>query len=432
MKRAFTFILSILILMAFAACGRDEKPLVSPTTAPGGTEAPYETAAPIYTEEPYAFVPETDFDNRFSKLVNNTFIELDECYVWRFDSSPIFYWDKTMQDSGALCNKPECDHHNSDCNAFINVIGNMSFYEGRLYYMVYGKDTKDGKLYYSVMSMKPDSTDMREEQRIYRDEGADYDASNVFVHRGFVFLYYNYQIVEKMVPYNCYRVEIMELGKSERKTIYELKTQSSQKPILQFRGNEVYIARGRGDEHTSYIELTVYNIVSGKNEQTEYDVGVYDTCLSDFYITPEGELLFAFDTDYDKFPGGVFTIKDGKAVEKFRFDDGEHIFIPSFADGVACVVATIDPDVPTFMIWISDFEGNTIYKGELPMEYRNSITEAHSFVGRDMLVGSGSSLFVIAEEGLDAGNGTVYFLIRYDFSPNGITETVLGTFEEHA
>ena len=424
MKRVFALFVSILMLMSFAACGKDGKLPVSPTAAPDGSDSP------AYTEEPFAFDPETDFDNRFSNLLYNTFIELDDCYVWRFDSSPIFYWDKTMQESGVLCNRPECDHHNPDCNAFVNVIGYMSYYKGRLYCMVYGKNAKDGRLYYSVMSMKPDSTDMREEQRIYRDEDADHDASNMFVHRGFVFLYYSYQIVENLVPYNFFRVEIMELGKSERKTIYELKTQSSQKPILQFRGNEVYIARGRGGDDTSYLELTVYNMVSGKIDQTEYDVGVYDTCLSDFYITPEGELLFAFDTDYDKFPGGVFTIKDGKAVEKFRFDDGEHIFIPSFADGVACVTATVDPDVPTFMIWITDFEGNTIYKGELPMEYRNGIMEAHSFTGRVMLVGSGSSLFMIFEERLDAGNETVYFLVRYDFSPDGLAETVLGSFVE--
>jgi hypothetical protein len=429
MKRFVSLIIAALCLFSLAACtgGKPEpaEETAKPTASNTESAAPEET--PVPTEEPFVYDPETDFDNRIAKLGYISYVELPESYVFVFDGSPIMYWEKDVEDGGVLCNKPECDHHNSECSAYISVFGNINYYKGRIYWLTYGEEPVSKMFYYSIMSMKPDSTDRREEMRFYRTDEEYIYAKNLFIHRGVAFLYYKDQKVENAVPSNVYRVDAVTLGSDDKKTIYKLETTSYQEPLIQFRGNKAYIARGRGGDELSYIEMTVYNVVSGAVEETEYEVELPEAWLYDFYLTPEGEPLFAFESDYETYSARAFAIEDGRAVERIAFEDGEHFFSAGFADGLVCANFMIDRDPDRMLYWITDFEGNTVYKGYLPMEYRKSIEETHTFGGRDFLVGSGSSFIVMTKE--DVPFGEIWFLVKYDVSEDGLTETVLGTFE---
>ena len=432
MKKAVILILASLVLLSFCACtcknpGAETN---DPTSAPNDPENTQDDAC--------VFDPVTDCDNRFCKLGDHAFIELQDSYVFSFDSSPILYWEKGVGEGGVLCSKPECDHQNSDCNAYVGTMGNYSYYNGRIYMLTipysympedwattpFGQGWND---YYSIISMKPDSTDRREEYRI-EYENADYPLK-MFIHRGSVFLYFSRQVVEHAVPYNTYRVDVIELGKDERRTIYELKhSKSHQQPFFQFRGDEVYIARLRSEKRLAHIELTVYNVLSGAVEETEYEVALRDAWLYDFYLTPDGEMLFAFESDYETYSSKIFAIEDGKAVERIAFEDGEHFFSAGFADGLVCANFMIDPDPDRMLYWITDFDGNLVYKGYLPMEYRKTVEGSHTFGGRYLLVGSGQSFIIMTNEELPFG--WVWFLVKYDVSEDGLTETVIGRWDE--
>ena len=434
-KRFVSLIIAALCLFSLAAC-TGNKPIPAeesenPTEATDITETAAPEETPVPTEEPFVFDPETDVDNRFAKAGSASFLEFADYDIFQFGYSegPVYYWDKTTNEVGVLCNKPECDHTGGDCLGNTANLSALSRYEGRLYWLSFPY-SENGQDYYSVYSMKLDSSDRREEYR-FEIEKPGFFPSGMYVHRGMVFLISYCSAVENGAPYYEKSVEVMKLGNNERKTVYDIKTTGSAQIFVQFRGNNAYILTSKGtDDDALAVYLTKYNIVSDVSVTSEYRIDRPDMWIGDCYLTQEGELLIAMFTDYEAYPGGVYRIEENGIEELFALEDGEYMYDVFFGDGVVCGIALLRSNPTAYLLWITDLEGNTIFKGEQPMEFRNCLSEASKTNGRHLLVGSGTSLFIMADESLQQG-GSAVFLVKYDFSSEGLIETDIGSYITH-
>lgn len=426
------------MLLTLCACSNGSEKQAS--SEPTDISAAEETAVPTDTEpseepntvtvEPFVFDPETDFDNRTVNGISS-FIDLDEAYIYQYGAllSPVFYWDKTTEESGVLCSKPECVHNDGDCGGWLGNLAKLGYYKGRLYWITFPYNA-GGQSVYTLNSMNVDSTDRREEHRFTIETAGDY-AQRMFIHRGFAFLLYNKKVVENTEPMVGERIDLFDLSSGDIKTIFETRTRYGANILLQFGGDNIYILSSRAeDENSLSVSLDSYNIITGGVGHSEYRIERPEMWINDFRLTPDGKILLALDTDYEDYPGGVYKIEDGVISEAFRFDDGEHVFAPLFADGAVCAITLVEREPKKYMFWITDYEGNTIYKGEVPMEYRNSIAEQHVTMGRNILVGIGSSLYTTWEENVGNDERDEFFLVRYDITPDGFTETVLGSYAE--
>lgn len=433
MKKSLVVILAALFLISIAACSDGRTQTANETTEP--TDIIYRTAAPEETPvlalEPFVFDRETDVDNRFVKCVSNSFVEFPDydIYQFGFGFGPVYYWDKTTGEVGVLCNKPDCDHTGGDCNGSTGNLSMLNYYAGRLYWLSYPY-RETGKNCYSVYSMDVDSTDRREEYRFDLEKEGCFPG-NMYVHRGKIFFTTLYRAIENGAPGYEKSVEVLTLGSNDRKSVCEIKSSSSAPIYAQFGGDNAYFLTSElNDEGFLAVYLTQYNIVTEASESREYVIERPEMWISGCYLTPDGKLYIAMFTDYEEYPGGVYRIDDDEITEVFAFEDGEHMYSVSFGDRVVCAITLLSPNPKSFLIWITDLDGNTVYKGELPMGYRSAISESSETNGRDLLVGSGSSLFVMANESLVSG-GTAMVLVKYDFSSDGIDEEVIAVYEQH-
>ncbi|MCR5636250.1 MAG: hypothetical protein K6F76_03600 [Clostridiales bacterium] len=83
----------------------------------------------------YSFTPGQDDDICLS-FYNNIAVAEGGYYFTTFEHHMLYYFDKATKKVVPVCNRPECSHDSTDCNAYI---GEIQHYPGLWYY--------DGKLY---------------------------------------------------------------------------------------------------------------------------------------------------------------------------------------------------------------------------------------------------------------------------------------------
>lgn len=74
----------------------------------------------------------------------------------------LYFLDGTTGNVTAVCAKPECNHTDNNCNAWINA-KMLSYYQGKLYYV--NSDAKSDSMY-TLYSVEPDGTNHTKIQRL--------------------------------------------------------------------------------------------------------------------------------------------------------------------------------------------------------------------------------------------------------------------------
>lgn len=78
------------------------------------------------------FLPEYDFRNEFGKW--RQLYESEQAYYLFSDTNPfLHYYDKESGISGVLCGKPECNHSDTSCNAYLAGGSSLMYYDGYIY-----------------------------------------------------------------------------------------------------------------------------------------------------------------------------------------------------------------------------------------------------------------------------------------------------------
>lgn len=132
MKKLTALLLGFTMLLTLAACGGGEKD--------GATDA-------VYNRE---FLHGANVGPKACATG-------EAVYYVPYGGKLIYYIDKSTGTGGPLCGKAECEHNDSNCNAYVNRLFGMSIYEGRLCW-IDSASNSDLKIYSAAL----DGTDRRE------------------------------------------------------------------------------------------------------------------------------------------------------------------------------------------------------------------------------------------------------------------------------
>ena len=458
MKRITAIIIAALLLVPFAACARGNEG--------ENTPEPYQnTAEPAVTAAPTAeqtFVPdhsynsETDFNNLFGGCKAYSFTETEDAYYFHMHSY-LRYYDKASGESGVLCPKPECEHdaiaNNSACSAYGDCRA-LACYEGRLYWFCEDRGR------WRIMSVNTDGTDKRLVREIEITQELSGDCS-AFFHRGRVYLVIIGMDVLNGTPGMTLRVCRVPIEKDGYEEILSIPCLGIPQATLRFIGDDVYIFGNHDGVDTGGRQLTDAELAElAGNSMNKLFVMRWNEGMTKpefvwlnenygfwantkaFWVERDGTVYFGtqrladperqFDSEGN--PARYYLCRigpDGNAKEVFDMFDGEQYY------GINAVSAdVVIGTLPTSKregkvgVWVRRFNGETIYKGTLPFEYRERITDdcPHSFsLGSDYFGTEDWIVLGLEEEYSDHPDGLKrYYYVKYDFTENGPAETLLG------
>ena len=469
MKRAFCIVLALLMLSISACVPGQEKP--SETNAPTAIATAYATAEPGAAENPYptqdparaAFDPDTDFNNLFGGCKWFSFTETEDAYYLHMHSF-IRYFDKISGESGVLCPRPECEHDaiagNRSCSAYGDCHG-LAYYEGRLYWFCeyrYGRT-------WGIFSANTDGS----EKRLVREIEITPELSGdccAFFHRGWLYLVVINMDVVQGTPGTTLRVCRVPIEREGYEEILSIPCLTLPQATLRFIGDDVYIFGNYDGVDTGGKKLTDSEIaeLAGSNTVKLFvmrwnesmsgpellylneDYGFWANIKS-FWVERDGNVYFGSqrlsdpERDYDKTSNPfVYSLirvaPDGSSEEVFDMFDGVLQYgINAVSEGVVIGTEPVDRSTERNEagIWVRRFNGETVFKGALPLEYRAGIADEYPhcfslgseyFGTEDWIVLGVEELFDDHPDGLRR-----YYCVKYDLTEDGPVETVIGEEE---
>ena len=424
MKRIIGILLTCLAILSLAACAGGSKP--DNTAAPEVTasavpsnvaQATYlhETeaaSAPFIAQEPerQAFDPETDADNRYS-CANITMIEADGGFYYSSASCYyLMYYDESLGELIPVCSKPECEHfknsidnQNRSCDAYLEASRHPSLYNGKLYYVC----SPEGKLNPNtngtrgggaLYRMDPDGTN----KEFVKDAFAPgFDSPQwIMIHRGMIYAYSIESEVLNGEPINKIKILGLPIDGDETtfRVLYEYDGEAW--GGMRFVGDRCYFWLGYSEgeymEDEDGFVITDHLIpgaVIGYWDAVEEkltilldehfpqgEIGYFDGGV---WVTPDERIIVTV-------PNGLAELKNGELVEIVSYAEPDHEYYPVLSDGIVILREIkdrrYDPnDDPIW--WVLDFEGTTIYKGPLPMDWDDAPDDysgyAFNYIGGD-------------------------------------------------
>lgn len=459
MKKLICAILAGLMLLSVSACKGKEPAQPEQTAAP--TEQAAVTAEPDTTPSAadiqYAgdlsYDPETDYDPRFGSFIT-VVIDEGDYYYWHGNECYIRYCDKEGGDWGVLCGKPECVHdngnghwHNNECNGFMGEIGALVWkYEDKIYY-VNDWEGRPGESLGALYRMNLDGSG-HEKLGMMPEICGSFDESMwpqcFYCHRGLLYTRTMFSDVVAGEPIQRTGYYAMNIDGSDQKIIYE--SADSFYGFMTFMGEYCYVLDYSDhevgeDEYEIWIKMMRWSPNTGKTEL------IYEG--ADMQRPNEGEL---FMRDGDVYCPSLFVMHEGKrAVMRFHegkweellnFDDPEKRWtVICVSDGIAIARNFLETDPESegydrkaresadIDIWIKDFDGNTLYKGKLPVgwtelpEVPNPL-RLWSFIA----FGDSSTFYMLFSvnscDNVDMKEAELF--VRYDITESGLEETVIG------
>ena len=484
MKRIFTFILILALCLPLVCCAKTDAPVS--TSGPNGVTAGPDgvTAAPVSTDPdatpgPYVpgpFDPETDYDNRYAAIFDCAIVDTEEAYYFYRDGF-IRYYDKIMEEEGYLCPKPECLHGekrpNAGCNAYATVnAGSLTYYEGQLWWV---GDKGTGRSF-AIYRMNLDGTG-KELVHEFEYEGYSRGMIQYFFHRGRIYWSRTDQEIINTQAFDTASFGYIGLDDFEIHTVAVRRSFINPQPTIRFAGDSAYffvsyddidpdddIPDGQAD-YDAYIEFLhahrptdeILRMDSAMEEPVTVYLDDEDGDYWGFYgfgIAPDGTIYFQssgeledpdqpYEYGVNEYVIEIFKVgADGKKerVLELTDPDGNHYF-PIFMDGNLILGMNSEfagaKGYIVHSIWLLDYSGNTLYRGELPLAYRAKYTGAnHRFDDYWSCWATENELMFCFTEGYSNagphGSDMCYYdFVKYEITPDGLVEVFLGHCRDH-
>jgi hypothetical protein len=387
-------------------------------------------SSPRYEDNAASFLfnPETDADNRYLNAPC-CITELDNAFIWHdYKSGYFYYYDKTSGDSGVLCNKPECEHNSNDCGGAPSAVPVVWQYDGKLYWLL----SRTGKEKRDIYRMNPDSSEKELFMTIPEPESDGMLLVRTFFHRGKVFLEWRGKMVRGGVPMERYRLTVCD---------YETHDASKQKPVLEFEafdslsGNVLAYCAGDKLYLLSNHTGEEYEIIIWEYDINEEQLSVVADIPADddefytrsFKVTPEGDIYVGQLGFYEEHITKAYKIEDNQLVDFMAFEDddfnGGTVFV---CDEVIIAVRFISEDSPEHRVWVKDYDGNTVYKGELTANFGKGDTLPLIHMGFEYTGADRSRiLFMVRELRGTSSTVEIVYFIEYDITESGLVEKTL-------
>ncbi|MBO4879580.1 MAG: hypothetical protein J5544_04915 [Clostridia bacterium] len=477
-KSILLLLLAALCILS-AACGKGTEQQTVQTEQPGQTgqtEQPGQTDGPA---DVISFNRETDYDNSAAAPVMAAVVETEDAYYLtraEYGGTYLYYYDKTIDDSGVLCPRPECVHdekpNNKDCTGYIggSAFAELQYYEGKLWFY------KSIDLHsYGLFHMNLDGSELTLVHTFY-PEGTPLQYSNtrVYLHRGILYHASYDQVIKngdafERIVIGCMPMEDMTIGGTEVKaweyyTILERATVNSAQPILNFAGDYVYMfycydgveeydGEPSTDDWAWWWDLAITDeITRWKPSMTEPEVlyrhenepGTPSSLMSYnvAYVTQDGTPYFMdflradmnepYDAETNPLYIALYRVENGDRTELFNTqEDGNNTLVVLGENRLV----TTDNWYPTspdeeINITIRDFGGDVIFTGPISMDFWQEPYGRISF--RNAWVYEDSLILCFDEYmGSNADPQRRWYFVKYDITPDGLTETLLLQGEYH-
>ena len=400
----------------------------------GGSEPP------VSNDDHAETIAISNHDDRFADT-NLDLLDAGDFLVWNPHSYGRYYhyYDKTTDESGILCSKPECVHNstgiNRECGAFVDcTIPSISCYNGKLYFVdSYKEEGKASKL--ALLRMNTDSTN-REFVK-YIDIPENCTPVCFGIHRGRMYLYAREQTTINAVPTIAVNIFTSDLNGGGFENIYR-REYGSYSPFvfLRYQGEYMYFFCGLRQNADSGLtcEINRYSPASGTVDTKLADLNIGDHSPQDFWVCDDGSFLFSVNSDNDiDEPAFIYKVIDGKAEPLMEArdtgSDCEVYRIIYLGDNAVFSMKLVYGEnySGTWHLWVRSFDGDTIAKGVLPFDFRDGLDNNNSvlFIGN----GGGDETCFIGEYvniSYDTEKGEqIYYLVRYTFNDGMLCEKLL-------
>ncbi|MBR6007382.1 MAG: hypothetical protein IK064_07105 [Clostridia bacterium] len=468
MKRTTALFLILCLCLPLICCAKTDAPV--PTSLPEGVTAAPVSTDPDATPGPYVpgpFDPETDYDNRYAAIFDCAIVDTEEAYYFYRDGF-IRYYDKIMEEEGYLCPKPECQHGdkrpNPDCNASAEVnAGSLTYYEGQLWWV---GDKNNGRSY-AIYRMNLDGTEKTLVHEFQYEESSR-GMIQYFFHRGRIYWSRMDQEISGADAFDTATFGYIGLDDFENHVLFERRSFINPQPTIRFAGESAYffvsydslepgaeIPDGETDyeayvaflkEHPQTDEILRIDPSMDEPETVYLDTedgehwGFYG-----FGVAQDGTIYFRrgagledpeqpFEYGVNEYVHQIYKVgADGKKefVLELTDPDGNHYF-PVFMDGN--LILGIDAEwagLKGYLIhgvWLLDYSGNTYYRGELTVDYRERYPGfKHNLADYDSCWATETELMFCFAEWFD-GTGAhgsdmrYYDLVKYEITPDGLVE----------
>jgi hypothetical protein len=456
-----SLLLAALLLLPFASCNKVSEQQAVQTGQPAGSA------------DGISFNRETDYDNSAAAPILSAVVETEDAYYLynaSYGGSFLYYYDKTIDESGVLCPRPECVHDekpdNRDCTGYISgaAFAELQYYEGKLWFY------KAIDLHsYGLFHMNLDGSELTLVHTFY-PEGTplQYNNTRLYLHRGILYhASYKQEIkngdaFDKIVI-GCMPMEDMTIGGKEVKaweycTILERATVNGAQPILNFAGDYVYMfycydgveeydGEPSTDDWAWWWDLAVTDeITRWKPSMTEPEIlyqhenapgtpySLYSYNVA--YVTKDGTPYFIdymradldepYDAETNPFFIALYRVENGDRTELFNTQqDGNNSFLVLGEDRLV----TTDnwyPESPDegINITIRSFSGEVIYQGPISTNFwheqpAGSMRSGGAWVTDDELI-------VCFQQRIGKTDPKYrWYFVKYDYGPDGLTETLL-------
>lgn len=248
------------------------------------------------------YIANEDFQNYISEM--SSFVKVKDGYYFTSDAL-LFYYDTENNQAYPVCNKTNCTHSDSNCQAYLSPLKfypemSMYYYDNALYLL--GREKK-GASSESVYIYQISLENFKQKKAAYLFDSASSISVVCIIHRGYVYFSYDGGEMEETKA-TLYRTKLGELSKNSPEKIFE------------FNGIGASIARLSAYGNKLFFNTSSYSDLQGNG---------YETVLNCMDIhTLENKTIPQRKYSHFADEGKVYYFKDENTVAYYDLSNQKH------------------------------------------------------------------------------------------------------------
>lgn len=248
------------------------------------------------------YIENEDCQNYISEM--SSFVKVEDGYYFTSDSK-LFYFDTENYQAYPVCSKTNCDHSDSNCQAYLSPLKfypemSMYYYDNALYLL--GRENK-GASFESVYIYQISLENFKQKKAAYLFDSTSGISVVCTIHRGYVYFTYDGGEMEETKA-TLYRTKLGELS------------QNSQEKVFEFDGIGATIARLSAYGNKLFFNTSSYSDLQGNG---------YETVLNCMDIhTLENETIPQRKYSHFADNGKVYYCKDENTIAYYDISSKEH------------------------------------------------------------------------------------------------------------
>lgn len=229
-----------------------------------------------------------------------------------YDQQLMFY-DKKSKKSVPLCGKPNCSHNNKDCNAFLDGIEKVFYYDDSVYVIA---SSKEEVTTFVLYKLSKDGSTREVVTKLFSYDDEDGGISLEFViHRGYAYMVKNWSSSGNKE--RTTKLESFSLDDPEKKiTIFENKCVNSYIYIEYISGNHIYVLSNVNKGEASSGKPTQYSQIDVNTKESKK----LDIPNQGVFYGEHNQLIYYFSNDMKTLCSMKMDGSDPKKIYEIEYD----------------------------------------------------------------------------------------------------------------